>query len=149
MMEARTWSISWNDAMSVGIAEVDEDHRRFIALLDRFNEAVSSRMALTEVQVRLQSILDDALAHFAREEELFRQWRYAQADDHARMHGQLVESIRQTKSKVSDGTDVQWINAGFKLKQALIDHILQQDMKYAALYRDSRNAIAAGAMRDG
>ena len=135
MMEARTWCISWNDAMSVGIDEVDQDHRRFIALVDRFNESVSGRMALAEVQGRLQNILDDAVAHFSREEALFRQWRYAQADEHAQMHGQLLEAIRQTKAKISDGTDVQWIDAGFKLKQALIEHIQKEDMKYGALGR--------------
>ena len=45
-MEPRIWSFEWTDAMSVGIPEIDEDHKRFIALVDAFNESIAERAAI-------------------------------------------------------------------------------------------------------
>jgi hemerythrin len=144
MIEKRIWNITWNDGMSVGIAKIDADHKQFIALVNGFNESVADRMPMTEVRKRLQDILDDAVAHFAHEERLFKEWRYPDAGDHARIHAQLVKVLQDIKSTISYGYDTEWIEAGMKIKEALINHIQTEDMKYAAFYRNSRGAPGAG-----
>lgn len=143
-MEPRIWSMEWNDAMSVGIPEIDEHHKRFIALVDAFNESVAKRIAITEVQKRLQDLLYDAVRHFAHEERLFTEWGYPGADHHARMHAQLVKVLQDIKSTISSGYDAEWVEAGLKIKEALMDHFHIEDMKYAEFYRDSRGAPTAG-----
>ena len=143
-MEPRIWSFEWTDAMSVGIPEIDEDHKRFIALVDAFNESIAERAAIPEVQNRLQHLLDDAVQHFAQEARLFTEWHYPGADHHARMHAQLVAELRHFKSTISDGYEGEWVEAGLKIKEALINHIHIEDMKYAEFYRNSRDAPATG-----
>lgn len=69
-METRSWKMNWNDGMSVGIPAIDEDHKRFIALVNGFNKFVAERMPLAEAEGSLQDVLDDALEHFAEEEKL-------------------------------------------------------------------------------
>jgi hemerythrin-like metal-binding protein len=143
-MEPRIWSFEWNDAMSVGIPEIDENHKRFIALVDAFNESVAGHMTITEVQKRLVDILDDAVQHFAREERLFKEFRYPGADHHARIHAQLVSLLQHIKSTISYVVDQECIEAALKIKEALITHIHTEDMKYAEFYRNSRGAPTAG-----
>jgi len=121
--------------MSVGIPAIDEDHKRFIALVNGFNESVADRMAVAEVKKRMQDLVDDAVEHFAHEERLFKEWRYPHADEHARIHAQLVKVLQHIKSQISYGHDVEWIEAGMKIKEALINHIQAEDMKYAEFYR--------------
>jgi hemerythrin len=144
VMKKGIWKIKWNDGMSVGIPEIDEDHMRFIALVDGFHESVADGMALAEVQKRVQDILDDAVEHFAREETLLNEWRYPDADNHARRHAQLVKVLQEIKSTISHGYDAEWVEAGLKIKEALINHIKTEDMKYAEFYRNSRGTSAAG-----
>jgi hemerythrin-like metal-binding protein len=139
-MGTKVWKMKWDDGMSVGIPEIDEDHKRFIALVDRFNKSVADRMAVPEIQERLQDILDDAAEHFAREERLFDQWRYPDADRHAQIHAQLLKVLRDILSTISYGFDAEWVEAGFKIKDALMQHIQTEDMKYAEFYRISRGA---------
>ena len=139
-MEPTIWSFEWNDAMSVGIPEIDKDHKRFIALVDAFNESLKERAATPEVEKRLEHMLDDAVQHFAQEARLFTEWHYPGADHHARMHEELVAELRQFKSTISDGYEAEWVEAGFKIKDALMQHIQTEDMKYAEFYRISRGA---------
>lgn len=136
---AHIWKIEWNDAMSVGIQEVDESHKHFTALINDFNRAILEHMELSEIQKRLQLILDDAVQHFAREEELFRQWNYPDADEHAAKHAQTIAAFQAIKEKfITYGLESEWIAAGQEIKDLLIDHLLTEDKKYADFYRKYR-----------
>ena len=143
-MEPRIWSFEWTDAMSVGIPEIDEDHKRCIALVDAFDEPIAERAAIPEVQNRLQHLLDDAVQHFAQEARLFTEWHYPGADHHAHMHAQLVAELRHFNSTITDDYEAEWVEVGLKIKEALINHIHTEDMKYAEFYRNSRDAPATG-----
>ena len=92
--EMNPWKLTWNDGMSVGIQDVDEDHRQFIHLVNQFNSAVADRMSSEEVKKRLQDILDDAVKHFDHEEKLFCEWGYPDAADHACIHAQIIQTLQ-------------------------------------------------------
>jgi hemerythrin-like metal-binding protein len=137
-MKRPTWTIAWNDAMSVGIAEIDEDHKQFIVLIHEFNRAITNRMDPIEIRKRLQFIVDDAARHFSQEERLFKEWRYPDADTHANMHAQALQSLQAIMDEfVPYGLDSSWVDAGLRIKTILINHILEEDMKYADFYRNS------------
>jgi hemerythrin-like metal-binding protein len=144
-MATRTWQMTWDDAMSVGLPEIDEDHKRFIALVDDFNKSIAVRTAITEVRKRLQDIVDDAVRHFAYEENLLNEWRYPGADEHARIHAQLVTVLQEILAKIASGYDAEWVEAGLKIKEVLIHHIRTEDIRFAQFYRISRDARAAPA----
>ena len=122
--------------MSVGIREVDEDHKHFIQLVNEFNWSIVDRMELPEIKKRVQLILDDARRHFAHEEKLFREWRYPDQEDHVRWHEQILGALQNINERsLSYGLYSEWIEAGMKIKDVLIDHIYKEDMKYAGFYR--------------
>lgn len=142
-MAGKSWDLTWDEGMSVGIPDIDEDHKRFIALIDGFNKSVAERMEINEIQKRMQDILDDAVQHFALEQGLFDQWHYPEAERHARVHAQLLQVLQDIKSSISSGYDAEWVEAGFGIKDALITHFQTEDMKYAEFYRNSSAAPAA------
>ncbi|MBI1175696.1 MAG: bacteriohemerythrin [Sideroxydans sp.] len=140
--ETQVWKIEWDDGMSVGIPEIDEDHKHFIRLVNQLNQAVADRMSVTEIKNRLQLILDDAERHFRHEERLFAEWHYPDTDEHASRHNRLIEALYDISARsVPHDFAAEWIDVGLRIKEALIGHILQEDMKYAAFYR-SRQAAA-------
>ena len=144
MSEASPWRLEWSEALSVGIPEIDAEHRQFILLVNQLNEAIIGRMDVDEIKKRMQAILDDAVMHFAHEEYLFREWGYPEADMHAIKHAQAVQALSEIMGKFERGAlDYEWIDAGLKVKEALIQHLLKEDMKY----RDYCNAagIRSGA----
>ncbi len=137
-MQQHIWKIEWDDSLSVGIPEIDADHKQFIVLVNRLNKAIIDRMELSEIKNRLQSILEDAVRHFEHEEGLFRQWNYHDVDAHARKHAEIVSTLRTIMGRVgSDTLMPQWIEVGLEIKDTLITHISTEDMKYAQFYRNS------------
>jgi hemerythrin-like metal-binding protein len=145
IMKRPTWTISWNDGMSVGIPEIDEDHKRFILLINELNRSITDRKEPAEIKERLQFIIDDAEQHFAHEEMLFKEWRYPDIDRHASQHAQALKELKEIKVNfIPYGLDSAWIDAGLKIKGILINHIIKEDMKYAEFYRNSREVDTSG-----
>ena len=138
------WRIDWNDGMSVGIPEIDEDEKYFLHLVDEFNQSIVDRMDISEVRKRLQDIVDDSERHFSNEERLLNGRRYPKLGDHTLKHVELKNLIRHILTDSACYTvDTEWIKAGLNIKEALLNHILTADMKYAEYYR-SRIAGVTG-----
>jgi len=94
------------------------------------NEALIGRMSLEVIKNRMRLILEDAAAHFAHEETLFREWGYPEAGEHAARHAQITHALREIMDHFDHRAEYEWIEAGLLVKKALIEHILAEDMKY-------------------
>lgn len=137
-VEPAAWSLDWTDDLSVFIPEIDAEHRHFIQLVNELNEAIITRMSINKITKRMRAIQDDALAHFTHEEALFKEWRYPDAEEHAKKHLQAIQFFHRTAEDFeNDRTDYEWIEAGLKVKQVLIEHLLVEDMKYRDYYRQN------------
>jgi hemerythrin len=137
-----TWRLDWDESLSVFIPEIDDEHKRFIRLVNELNEAIVGRQDGAEIQKRMQRILDDAANHFAHEEALFKEWHYPDAEEHAQIHAAITQALNGIMSQFKhDGTMYEWVAAGLKIKEVLINHILNEDMKY----RDFSLAAGSGS----
>lgn len=135
-MKKPKWDLEWDDGMSVGIPEIDEDHKRFISLIDELNLAITERMRAAEINRRLLHVIEDANQHFEREENFFRERQYPNAESHARSHN----NVRNTLKKIQDsfmpyGLEAEWLDAALMIKQILINHIVNEDMQYANYFK--------------
>jgi hemerythrin-like metal-binding protein len=129
--DSSPWRLEWNDGLSVCIPEIDAEHQHFILLVNELNEAIIGRMDVGEIKKRMQAIVDDAVAHFAHEEALFKEWGYPAAGEHAQKHAQVLLAMREIMGGFkSGGIEYEWIKAGLQVKEALIEHLLSEDMKY-------------------
>jgi hemerythrin len=91
----------WTEKMSVGVKELDDDHKQLIDLLNEAHEGLSrgqSREALEEV---LDRLVEKTMSHFAHEEALFNRTGFPGAEAHRREHDLML------------GTALQW-HAHFK-----------------------------------
>jgi len=125
------WRLEWNTELSVHIPEIDAEHRHFIELVNKLNQAIAKRMSLSEVRKRMQDVIDDAVAHFEHEEALFNEWGYPEAQLHAREHAAATKTFSDIVRRIEQSElDYEWIEAGLQVKHLLIDHLLNEDMKY-------------------
>lgn len=135
-MESQIWRIEWSDGLSVGIPEIDADHKRFIFLVNELNRSIVGRRDVDDIKKGLLAIVDDAMQHFAHEERLFREWKYPDVDDHASKHMWIIKMLQTFIRTVDTKASLtEWIEIGLAIKQTLIAHILIDDMKYAKYYR--------------
>lgn len=134
--ESTPWRLAWADELSVFIPEIDAEHKHFIMLVNELNAAIISRLGIEEIKRCMRAILDDAVVHFAHEEKLFKEWDYPDAHQHAQSHAEAIEYFQRIIDGFKhDGTDYEWIDAGLKVKNALICHLLAEDMKYRDYYQ--------------
>lgn len=131
-MEAKPiWRLDWNESLSMYIPEIDAEHHHFIRLVNELNEAIIARMNKKIIKSRMRAILDDAALHFAHEEAAFKEWSYPDAEQHAQKHAQIITFLNEIMESVDHGKMAHgWLEAGLEMKQVLIRHILNEDMKY-------------------
>jgi hemerythrin len=135
-MKKPKWDLEWDNGMSVGIPEIDEDHKRFILLITELNRSIAERMKATEIHKRLQHLIEDTARHFKQEEIFFRDWKYPNADMHAASHTQVLNSLKTIQdSFIPYGLDAEWLDAALIIKNMLISHILAEDMQYANYFK--------------
>jgi len=140
MMKRPTWTLRWEAEMSVGIPEIDEDHKQFFDMINLLNRSIIDRMEPAAIKKRMQLIIDDAERHFSQEERLFKEWQYPDIEGHALSHGRALKALYEVNEKfIPYGFDSAWVDAGLRVKSILVDHILNEDMKYAIFYRNSLN----------
>lgn len=143
-MKRPTWTMSWNDVMSVGIPEIDADHKHFIDLINELNRSITDGKDPAEIKKRLQIIVEDAERHFSQEERLFSEWQYPGTEAHAIKHAHVLKMLNAIMENfVPYGADSGWINAGLRIRDILIEHILSDDMTYAEFYRNTPGVAAA------
>lgn len=125
----------WKDEYSLGIPEMDKDHKVLVSLLNRcINIVNADSYDENESKQEVDSILDEMMKyanyHFHREEKLMEDNRYQHLLDHQQEHQQFVIYIEITIAKYehSELTARGLLNF---LKDWLIHHILDLDKHYA------------------
>ena len=139
-MKKSQWNLEWNEGMSVGIPEIDEDHKRFISLIDELNRSITERMKASEIKSRLQHVIEDADRHFEQEEIFFRERQYPNAEGHVRSHNNVRSTLKSIQNSFMPyGLEAEWLDAALVIKQILISHIINEDMQYAEYFKSIRN----------
>ena len=135
-MEKNEWEIRWNDSLSVGVPEIDEEHRRFIARVNDLNQAIIECKDKPTVERLLDLMLMEATHHFWHEQQLLTEWKYPDRAVHAAKHAHLTEQF-EVVMKEFERADVSftWALKGLHIKQLLIDHLLKEDMKFRDFLR--------------
>ncbi len=122
--------IQWNKQLSVGIASIDEQHKKLINMINALNDALAEGQA-DDILVKIF----DALAvytvkHFGYEEALFSQYGYEETQAHKNEHEALINQIVNLQQKMNDGDFIIGIEVMVFLKEWLLNHILKTDMAY-------------------
>ncbi|MBS1209071.1 MAG: hemerythrin-like metal-binding protein [Proteobacteria bacterium] len=117
----------WSDEYSVGVEEIDEQHKALVDLLNNLHQAIHERHG-TEVS---RQILDDLAeytrVHFAVEESLMRISSYPDFDNHKKIHTALIQQVIELQAKLDSGTAKISFELLHFLKQWLMHHIVESD----------------------
>lgn len=129
----------WSNAMSVGIAEIDEQHKMLVDILNRLFLAVVQRESQAITIEILDTLVDYTKTHFGLEERLLQEAKYDSTEfaSHQREHHAFIEKISDAASKhLVEGKSVSFEIINF-LKHWLQEHILVTDKKYAIALQDA------------
>jgi hemerythrin-like metal-binding protein len=122
--------VVWNDLYSVGMPEIDEQHKVLFDLINQLWGAIINRSTI-EDQVKLIEKLEHyTISHFTAEETFMRAFEYPDFDNHKKIHELFVKKIAQEKANLLATQHLSLDILNF-LKDWLIDHIMVSDKAYA------------------
>jgi len=123
--------VEWSDTLSVGIEEIDVQHKVLVGLVNEMHDAIRDHHGSDVVREILGRLAEYTRIHFAVEESLMRILGYPEYEDHKGEHEELIHSVVDLQGKVDSGQ----ASIGFELmhflKVWLTKHIMESDQKYA------------------
>jgi len=129
--------IEWTDELSVGIEEIDEQHKVLVGLVNEMHEAIHERHGTEAVKSILARLTDYTRIHFAVEESLMRILNYPDYESHLAEHAELQASLAELEEKVASGQKTIGFELMHFLKVWLTKHILHTDKEYTAHFLDA------------
>jgi hemerythrin len=128
--------IWWTDDFSVGVVEMDRQHKKLIAIINRLIHEPEATTHSETVSELLSGMINYAREHFRDEEALMSEHGCPFKDRQAEQHIAFIQKTVDFCSAVEVGVDIVPQVMAEYLKDWLIHHILEQDMKYRLFFLD-------------
>ncbi len=126
--------IEWSDEFSVGIQEIDEQHKVLIDLLNDLHDAITNRRAADVTDNILKRLDDYVHIHFAVEESLMRILHYPEYKQHKLKHDELIDQLTKLNKKLEAGRASISFELMYFLKMWLTKHILEIDKRFGPYF---------------
>ncbi len=134
----------WDPKLSVGIAEIDQQHKKLIGLISILNEGMRPseddmlRSAVKELTAQasvINEMVDYSKYHFSTEEKYMRKYAYPDYEEHKSEHESFIREVQIFKNDFDNGKVVLSTQIMEFLKKWLSNHILSTDKKYEPFFR--------------
>ena len=121
--------LAWDDLLSVGVDEIDDDHRKLVSLFNILNHSVTQGDDQEYLEAVLEELINCTVWHFSHEERLMLKYGYGAYEEHKAVHKELIKSALALQLKIrEEGSLVSSEDIEF-LEHWLTEHILTADMK--------------------
>jgi hemerythrin len=121
----------WSDKFSVHIKEIDEQHKKLVAMLDELYVAMEAGQGSDVLGKILMEMVDYAGTHFSYEENLMLQHDYPEYIKHRAEHDVFVAKVSDLLQRYEKNPNVLSVETGIFLKKWLTNHIMGSDQLYA------------------
>jgi hemerythrin len=139
-------ALQWSSALSLGVTDLDAQHRELFARVDRLLDAMlhGERSEAAQLSAFLR---DHVVLHFAAEEQLMREVGYGDADRHLAEHRAFAASMLELDAALrSQGATAELV---LRLEQESVawlrDHVYVADVALGRAVTATTGASAAMA----
>ncbi|WP_072908662.1 bacteriohemerythrin [Malonomonas rubra] len=123
--------IIWDQSYSVGVAQLDEHHKKLIAMINELSFAMKNDRGQQVVKDIVLEMVDYARMHFNVEEELMRKSGYLGLLQHLKEHEVFSRKADELAQRCQEGDFVLSAEVVNFLSDWLKAHILENDKKYS------------------
>lgn len=122
----------WSEILSVGIDEIDDDHRKLIKTFNVLGHAVRDGESAEYLAATLEELINCTVWHFSHEERLMLKYGYEGIDEHKAEHRNLIHAAREFQQEMLKG-DQPMADQQIKfLERWLTEHIFNSDGRLGA-----------------
>lgn len=128
--------INWNDSFSVNVAEIDQQHKKLISMINELSDAMKQGKGKDILGKIVNSLLGYTATHFKTEENYFDQFGYPDTDSHKKEHIAFVQKVSDFKDGFEKGSLSLSIEVINFLSDWIQNHIKGTDKKYSPFFNE-------------
>ncbi|MBN8455391.1 bacteriohemerythrin [Accumulibacter sp.] len=121
--------IVWDQILSVGVDEIDEDHRKLVNIFNILNHAVVDEESPQYLAAILAELINCTVWHFSHEERLMLKHRYDAIEEHKAEHQELIKSAQELQQEILRANKPMVDEHIEFLERWLTEHILTADLR--------------------
>ena len=95
--------ISWREELSLGVDQIDNQHKELLARFDMLLTACKQGKGGEEVLYLLNFLDEYVVVHFGDEEKLQKQSRFPDYESHRLEHQSFIDKLADLKKRIADG----------------------------------------------
>jgi hemerythrin-like metal-binding protein len=122
--------LEWRLTYSVGVEELDQQHRQLILLINQLHKTVSDGDRLSTVMAAIDALVESARYHFGEEERMMERAGYAGLEPHRQKHQEMLAKLTEFRTNVDLGVTRISIPVMSFLSDWLSVHIMKVDRPY-------------------
>lgn len=122
--------LKWVPEYSVGVTEIDNQHKKLIDMLQNLNKALSEGKGKEVLSKLIKDLIDYTKTHFTLEEKYLEKAKYPMLDSHKKEHIAFVNKVLDFQKNFESGKTLLSIDIMNFLKDWLKNHIVGTDKKY-------------------
>lgn len=128
--------IQWNEQISVGVEQFDNDHKYLITLLNSLFDGINAGRGPQSLAYILEELLEYTETHFAREEAEMQRLGYADYGSHKAQHDAMTSKVYDIQRQVAAGSNAALSKEAVEfLNNWLVSHIQGTDKNYMPFFK--------------
>jgi hemerythrin-like metal-binding protein len=120
--------MEWTQDLSVGVEQIDSQHKELIARVNSFYDVMSGAEKNAKVLEVLNFLESYVISHFNAEEALQVRYNYPGYTAHKKLHEEFKATVRNLRKEIEKGfTPATQSMVGMTLTNWLLLHITKED----------------------
>lgn len=132
--------LKWNDAFSIGLDKIDEQHKGLIEIINRLHATLKRDVDDLSIASIFLDLRKYTLQHFADEETCMLKDGFPELDKHKKVHRELETLLEGYERKFDSGDTMVAIDLAEFLMTWLTEHMIKMDGQYGEFLRLRRHA---------
>lgn len=125
--------IKWTEKYSVGIKEIDNQHKGLVILVNELFKLRSKGKAKDNTNEIFIHLTEYTKKHFYTEEAMLIKFAYKDYTQHKKEHEKFIVKLNDLNTEIDNGKVTITIEILNFLKDWLLNHIMISDKKYSSI----------------
>lgn len=129
--------IEWQEKYSVGIEQIDKQHKGLIDLLNRLHQKIQNKDRSLQSEAAIKELKKYVLLHFGTEEKYFDLYNYPLKQRHIEEHRQFERKVVELEEKLKKTGETISLEMLIWLSQWYRQHVTGSDHEYAVYFKEN------------
>ncbi|WP_027186059.1 bacteriohemerythrin [Desulfovibrio inopinatus] len=128
--------ISWDPELSVGVHEIDEQHKTLLNMINQLHEGMRSGKSKEQLAKTFVGLKKYVKMHFSTEERLMEKNRFSGLSSHRTQHNKFIEKILDFEMEFEQGRTLLSMELVQFLRNWYLSHVKGVDQQYANFFKE-------------